>query len=264
MLDSANSIWRYRGFIIGSIRNEFTSKFSRSLFGTLWLIIHPLTQVAIYSLIFSNIIVAKLPNVNQQGAYALYLMAGTLAWSLFVDIIQRCLTLFLDQANLIKKMRFPKITLPIIAAGSAIVSNLFLLASILTIFTISGNNPHWELLWLPVLMMPMVMIASGLGLIAGILNVFLRDVGQVVPVVLQILFWLTPIVYPISVIPQEMQPYLRFNPMTFIVEGYQAVLVYGHPPDLRPLGFSLLAGCLLLALGLLIYRRASGELVDAL
>lgn len=106
MLELFKSLWSYRGFVFSSIRNEFSARFARSRLGGLWMIINPLAQVAIYALVLSNVLAAKLPGIDNKYAYALYLMAGMLAWSLFSEIIGRCLTLFIDQGNLMKKCDF--------------------------------------------------------------------------------------------------------------------------------------------------------------
>lgn len=107
MLTFLRNLWAYRGFVTSSIRNEFVARFARSRLGGLWMIIHPLAQVAIYALILSNVLAAKLPGIDNPYAYALYLTAGITAWSLFAEIVGRCLTLFIDNGNLMKKMRFP-------------------------------------------------------------------------------------------------------------------------------------------------------------
>src|SRR5690606_35077483 len=117
------SLWRYRHFVLSSIRNELVTRFARSKLGGLWMVISPLAQVAIYALILSNLLAARLPGIENKYAYAIYLMAGLLAWTLFSDIITRCLTLFVDQGNLLKKMSFPRITLPAIAVGSSLLNN---------------------------------------------------------------------------------------------------------------------------------------------
>jgi lipopolysaccharide transport system permease protein len=228
------------------------------------MVIHPLTQVAIFALILSQLLAAKLPGVEGTHAYPLYLMAGTLAWNLFVEIITRCLNLFIEQANLLKKIRFPRIALPTIVVGICLINNLLLFFSILGIFAIMGHWPGLEVLWIPVLMVPLILLSTGLGLILGIINVFVRDVGQVVPVILQILFWFTPIVYPIATIPERYQEWLRFNPIYPVVHAYQEILVYGRMPhDFEILGVTLL-GVLLVLLGLFLFRRASPELVDVI
>ncbi|MFA7666748.1 MAG: ABC transporter permease, partial [Burkholderiaceae bacterium] len=104
----------------------------------------------------------------------------------------------------------------------------------------------------------------GLGLVLGVLNVFVRDVGQVVPIVLQLGFWMTPIVYPASVVPEAMRGWLALNPMVAVVGAYHDLLVFGRLPPAGPLLAVAVLGCALLGLGLFMFRRASAEMVDAL
>lgn len=264
MWNMLKALWAYRGFVISSIRNEFISRFVRSKLGGLWMILNPLAQVAIFALVLSNVLGAKLPGIENKNAYALYLMAGTLGWSLFAELIGRCLNLFVDQGSVMKKVYFPRITLPTIVVGSCLVNNLLLFLSILGVFALLGHAPTPQALWVPLLTVTLVAMALGIGLTLGVLNVFVRDVAQVVPVVLQVLFWFTPIVYPASIIPEEFRHWLSYNPVYPVVAGYHSVLVYGEPPDWEPLlaiiGFSLI----MMLFGLFIFRRASPEMVDML
>lgn len=228
------------------------------------MVIHPLMQVAIFALILSQVLAAKLPGVEGAHAYPLYLMAGTLAWNLFVEIVTRCLNLFIEQANLLKKIKFPRIALPTIVVGICLVNNLLLFFSILGIFALMGQWPGLEVLWIPLLMLPLILLSTGLGLILGVINVFVRDVGQVVPVILQILFWFTPIVYPIATIPERYRDWLQWNPIFPVVNAYQEVLVYGHAPAYSGILSVTVLGVILILLGLFILRRASPELVDVI
>ena len=134
MFGMFRGLWQYRHFVISSIRNEMISRFARSKLGGLWMIINPLAQVAIYALILSNVLAAKLPGIDNQYAYAIYLMAGLLAFTLFSEIISRCLNLFIEQGNLMKKMSFPRITLPTIVAGSCLLNNVLLFVAMLGVF----------------------------------------------------------------------------------------------------------------------------------
>lgn len=264
MFGLLRGLFSYRSFIATSIRNEFVSRFSRSSLGGLWMIINPLANVLIYALILSNVLAAKLPGIDNKYAYALYLMAGTLAWSLFSEIINRCLTLFIENGNLMKKMRFPRITLPVIVLGSALLNNLLLLLSIFAVFICLGHWPTWQMLWAVPLILTVAALAMGLGLVLGVLNVFVRDIGQVVPIVLQILFWFTPIVYPINIIPEDLKSLIAYNPMLPLVSAYHDVFVYGVSPNFVALGSTIALTLVLLALGLYIFRRAAPEMVDAL
>jgi lipopolysaccharide transport system permease protein len=101
------AIWGYRHFIVSSIKNDLRSRFARSKLGALWMVLQPLAQVAIYALVLSRIMAAKLPGIDNRYAYVIYLMAGMIAWSLFAEVVTRSLTIFVDSGNLMKKMAFP-------------------------------------------------------------------------------------------------------------------------------------------------------------
>lgn len=258
------AIWAYRYFIISSIKTEFRSRFIRSNLGGLWMILHPLAQVAIYALILSAVLSAKLPGIDNQYAYAIYLMAGTLGWTLFAEIFSRSLCVFVDNGNLIKKMAFPKIALPLIVAGSALVNNILLFGAILVVFGLLGHTPVFSLLWLPLLVLVTLSLAIGLGLSLGIINVFIRDIGQIVPILLQFWFWLTPVVYVSSIIPERYHNLLMLNPMSGIVMGYQDILVYNRSPDLKVLIYPTILAIITMSLALFMYLRANEEMTDVL
>lgn len=258
-----HAAWKYRGFIRSAIVNEFRARLARSRFGTAWLVLQPLAQALIFAMVLSSVLAARLPGVEGTYAYAVYLMTGILAWNLFFEIVQRCTTVFIDNAALMKKMQFPRIALPMVAIGSAAVTNAALLLVMAVVFPFLGfaPNPYW--LWLPVLMALVAAFGAGIGLILGTLNVFVRDIGQGVGVVLQFWFWITPIVYPVTIVPDAFKGTLALNPLAHLVAAYQDVIVYGRnpSPDLWWTGALALA---LLGVALVVFRRASAELVDAL
>lgn len=258
------SLWLYRHFVLSSIRNELVSRFARSKLGGLWMLINPLAQVLIYALILSNILAAKLPGIDNKYAYAIYLMAGLLAWNLFSEIISRCLNVFIEQGNLLKKMSFPRITLPTIVVGSCILNNVLLFVAMLGVFLVLGHQFSWVMLWLIPLTIIVVMLGTGIGLVLGIVNVFLRDIGQAFPIILQVWFWLTPIVYPVNIIPENYRHLLRLNPMYSITDAYHQILVYGKPPVMGDIGFISIIALGLMLLSLFLFRRASPEMVDVL
>ncbi|MBB3225876.1 lipopolysaccharide transport system permease protein [Luteibacter sp. Sphag1AF] len=264
MSEMARSVWRYRHFILSSVKNDLKARFARSRLGGLWMVLQPLAQVAIYSLVLSRVMAAKLPGVTNQYAYSIYLMAGMLAWSLFVEIIQRSLNLFVDNGNLMKKIFFPRVCLPFIGVGTALVGNAFLFAATVFIFAIVGHPPTWALLWLPLLVAVNVAFSLGLGLLLGVLNVFVRDVGQIMAVVLQLWFWVTPIVYTAGILGNGFRSIIALNPMYYIVTGFQDVMLYGKAPQLMPLLWTALGSVVLLGLSFIVFRRAAPEMVDVL
>lgn len=259
------SAWEYRYFILSSIKVEFKGRFARSRLGGLWIILHPLIQAAIFALVLGQLLSGRLPNMaDNKLAYPIYLLAGTLAWALFTEVITRCLTVFIDNANLLKKLVFPKICLPLIVTGSALVNNVFLFAAILFVVMVLGFIPGPNIIWIPILTVINLALAIGIGLIMGTLNVFMRDIGQAITVVLQLAFWFTPIVYSPNIVPEALQGWMKLNPMFWVVQGYQNVILYNLPPSRVQLGLVSLLALLLLGMAMWLFKRASSEIVDAL
>jgi lipopolysaccharide transport system permease protein len=256
--------WRYRQFISSSVQSEFAARYARSRLGALWMVVNPLAQAAIVAFVLSSVLAVRLPDVTSSYGYALYLMAGTLAWALFQECVIRCLTVFTDNGNLLKKLVFPRICLPLVVVGICGVAHTLLAGVTLVVFLVLGQTPtvHW--LWLPVLGVLTLALAMGLGLLLGVVNVFLRDVAQVTPIVLQFLYWLTPIIYVPDIVPQAYRPWLALNPLSPLVGAYQSVMVYDQPPQGEGLLALAALSAVLLGSALLLFRRAAPEITDAL
>ncbi len=265
MKDMLISAWRFRHFILSSIQSEFRARFVRSRLGGLWMIIHPLAQAAIFALVLAKLMSAKLPGMaTTRFAYPIYLLSGMLAWTLFSEVINRCVTLFIDNGNLLKKISFPRICLPLTVSGATLFNNLLLFLAIVLVFGLLGHAPGIQMLWIPLLMLITLTLALGIGLILGVLNVFIRDIGQIVPILLQLGFWFTPIVYSLDIVPEAFRPFLHLNPMVTVVQSFQNVMLLNKAPNFISLGYLALSSVALLGGGLFIFRRASSEIVDVL
>ena len=257
-------LWQYRGFILGSVKREFQSKYRNSLLGAAWNVIQPLAMIIVYTVIFSQIMRAKLPGIDSTFAYSVYLCAGIVTWGLFAEIVGRAQTMFIENANLLKKLSFPRLTLPIILVLNGGLNFSIIFTIFIAFLIIASLFPGWVILaMIPVLLIH-VLFAMGLGIILGVLNVFFRDVGQLFTVILQFWFWLTPIVYPIAILPEGAQELMKYNPMYPIISAYQGILVYGNWPDWSSLWPITLISILLCIFGLRLYRKRSGEMVDEL
>lgn len=264
MTETFRNIWLYRYFIFTSVKNEMKLRFVRSKLGGLWMVLHPLAQVLMFTFVLSAVLSTRLPGIDSRYAYANYLLAGMLGWSLFLEIVTRCTTLFIDNANSIKKLFFPKFALPLIVAGSALINNMLLLSAVLVILALLGHLPGAAFIWLPVLTLINMMLALGMGLIIGTLNVFIRDVGQVIPIAMQFLFWLTPVVYMLHILPVRYQHILTLNPLVPLIEGYHEVLLYNRAPHMQGLWVIALTALITISFSLLLLRRAGPEIVDQL
>ncbi len=257
-------IWRYRGFIFGSVKREFQSRYRNSLLGAAWTILNPLAMIVVYTVIFSQIMRTRLPGSDNDLAYSIYLCAGVLTWGLFAEITGRAQNVFLEHANLIKKISFPRLCLPVIVVLNASINFLIIFSLFLIFLILTGNFPGLSLLgMLPVLLIQ-ILFSIGLGMVLGVLNVFFRDVGQFFAVLLQFWFWFTPVVYTMKVLPLAVQPYLAWNPMTPLILAYQDILVHALWPNWSSLLFPLICALLLCLFGLRLFRQRVGEMVDEL
>ncbi len=258
------ALWGYRGFIFESIRREFQSQYTNAMLGAVWTIVRPLSMIVVYTVIFSQIMKAKLPGVDSEFAYSIYLCAGILTWGLFSETVSRLQNVFLEQANLLKKINFPRLSLPVIVVVNALV-NFSIIFALFTLFlAFSGYFPGVVFVALIPVLAIQTLFSLGLGVTLGVLNVFFRDVGQFFTVVLQFWFWLTPVVYPASILPQKMQTVLQYNPMTILITSYQQILVNGVWPNWHSLWPVALVAVLLCAWGLKLFREHAGEMVDEL
>jgi lipopolysaccharide transport system permease protein len=258
------ALWAYRAFILGSIKREFQVKYRNSLLGAAWNVINPLSMIVVYTVIFSEIMKARLPGVDSTHAFSIYLCAGILTWGMFAEITNRCTTMFVDNANLLKKLSFPRLCLPVVVASNALLNFAIIFALFLPFLFLIGQYPGFPMLAIVPLLLLQVAFAIGLGITLGMLNVFFRDVGQFFGIFLTFWFWFTPIVYPVSILPAWAQQLIRFNPMARLIAGYQEVLVFGRWPNWTSLWPVAVLSLLLCAYGLYLFRSRSGEMVDEL
>ncbi len=258
------SVWSYRGFILGSVKREFQARYRNSLLGAAWTILNPLAMIVVYTVIFSQLMKARMPGATGPFAYSIYLCAGTLTWGFFSEIVTRAQGVFIDNANLLKKISFPRLCLPVIILCSACV-NFCIVFGLFTLFLIvSGNFPGVVFLALLPVLGVMMLFAIGLGITLGVLNVFFRDVGQFFGILLQFWFWFTPIVYVSTILPARLRPLLELNPMSGVIGACQSILVQGQWPDWTSLALVTGLAVFLCFIGLNLFRKHAGEMVDEL
>ena len=258
------ALWRYRGFVFSMVGREFQGRYLGSLLGTIWSILNPMAMIFIYTIIFSKIMRAKLSGVDDTLAYGMYICSGLLAWGFFSESLSRCQVVFIEQANLLKKVRFPRITLPSVLLLSCALNFSIIFGIFLIFLIITGRFPGLSILgFIPILLIQQG-LAMGIGLFLGTLNVFFRDIGHFIGIVLQFWFWLTPIVYPITILPDKIQNIIQLNPMTQIVTAYQQIILYNLWPSWDRLQLHIVGALVAVIAGSLIFIRLSGEIVDEL
>ena len=254
----------YRQFIVSAIASEFRARFANSVLGGAWMILSPLAMVAIYTLVLSVILAAKLPGIEHAYAYPVYLVSGILAWTVFSDVITRMTQVFVEFGHILKKMAVPKFAVLLIVMGSAYVNGFILWAVSMILMSVLGIELSSWVLSIPLVLVIVTILAGGLGAIAALLHVFARDIGHILPVVLQLAFWVTPIVYTRDMVPDSFQWIVDHHPLVPLIQIFQDVIAYGLPPSLSTVIVYSGLCCALWLVFWALFKNAISEVMDAL
>lgn len=252
-------LWKYRSFILGCVKREFHSQYTKSLLGSLWIVINPLYMCIIYTIIFSSVM-----KTDGYASYTIYVAAGLLAWNFFIDIFTRGQRIYINYYAIIKKQYFPLICMPIIVVLLAWIDCLisFGIFSLYLLFT--GEFPGWCYFGLIPVLVLQTLFGIGLSAGLGMINIFFKDVEKGLAIFLQTWFWVTPIVYFIENLPTSIQHLLMLNPLTSIMNAYQSILAKHQWPNWTSLLFPLLLVLFNGLFSLLFYRKYHAELLDEL
>jgi len=261
---AARAAWRYRDFIVTSFKREFAMRYLGTQFGVFWAIAQPLTLILIYSIVFSELMRPALPGHPSKFAYSVYLTAGIISWQLFSELLGRCVGMFVNNAQLLKKVSIPKITMPIIASLYALSTFAITFMLFLGFAGLAGYWPGWHLLAVVPVILLMTVFAMGLGILLATINVFYRDVEQSVNVVLQVWFWLTPVVYPATTLPKYIASVLEWNPMWPMIRAMQNIFLDHRSPDWSTLIYPAALAILIILVAGYAFERLSDDLVDEL
>ena len=256
--------WRERRLLGSLIRRDIKLRYQGSLIGKYWNFIHPLALIIIYTVVFSKVMGAKIGGLAGGGtvSYTIYLCAGLLPWNAFMEVISRGTNSYLEYAHLIKKVSFPSNIIHLIGPGTATFNFLISMVFFIGLMVFMGVEMHPRMLMVIPLYSLQIAFTIGLSMTLAVLQVFFRDVSQFIAIILQLLFWGTPIVYIFDRIPNLMQTMVKLNPMYYFIAGYQDIFVYGkNISEATWLICSLLAGAGLLT-GLKVVMMAQKDIPD--
>lgn len=253
--------------IVNFTRQDLIDRHSASMLGAAWTFILPLINILIFTLVFSNIMGMRLGGLGQdlgRWGYSVYLVSGLLAWNCFAVTLSRITQVFHDKAHLIGKVRMSLWTLPVYVVLSETVHYL-IATSFFMIFLIAIDfHFTWSLLWWIPIFLCQQLLAYALGMTCAILSVFMRDIGQIVGVVVQLWFWLTPIVYVANILPNVIQELVALNPFYHLVIAYRAALITGEAPHLLSIGVLVVFSVVLLAGAIFVGRKLERDIRDFL
>lgn len=253
--------------ILNFTRQDLVDRHSASVLGAAWTFILPLINILIFTLIFSRLMGMRLSGLGQDlgpYGYSIFLVSGLLAWNCFSSTLNRVTQVFHEKAHLIGKVRLSLWSLPVYILLSEtvlyVIANTFFLGFLILI---GFDLPVTMLWWLPIFLV-MQLMAYAVGLVCAILSVFLRDIKEVVGVVLQIWFWLTPIVYVPDILPESALRLLMLNPFFHVANAFRDTLIGAHAPNLLAL-LALAAGAAAIASSAIwVGRRLEKDIRDFL
>lgn len=251
-------LYDYREMLKTSIKKDIGGKYKNSFLGVLWSFVNPLLQIIVYAIIFPLIMKNDIPN------YVVFMVCGLIPWNYFSTVINRSSFTMIENGNIIKKVYFPREILPISVVTSETVT--FLISSILILlFTFGyGLEITINIIFYPLVLLVQYIMLLGISLIVSSVTVYFRDLQHFIGVLLQLFFYATPIVYAVDVIPVNFQWILKFNPMTYIIEGYRDIFWGQTSPDISTLLIVLAIGVVLCIVGYLIFNKLQKRFAEEL
>ncbi len=254
---------RHRSLFKEFFSREIHGRFAGSMGGSFWLLVTPLSQILIYSFVFSVILKIRLSR-QEVGteSFTLFLLAGLFPWMAFSEGLTRCTGILTENANIITKVVLPIELLPTVGlSGTFFVNGVGM--SLFVAYLVWAGFISWTWLYLPLLILLFFFFALGLAAFLSALCVFLRDTQQILPIIIFIWFYLTPIIYPISMIPSRFRFYLYFNPVYPFISLFQTILLH-QTMDPVLLGIASIWTLISLFLGTFFFERLRHSFADVL
>jgi lipopolysaccharide transport system permease protein len=258
-------LWQHRSLIWQFTRREVEGRYRSSALGIVWSFVNPLALLLVYTFVFGVVFKQRWAGrTDDLTQFGLLLFAGMAAYGIFSDCVSRAPSLIVANPNYVKRVVFPLELLPPSVLGAALFHAAISLAVLLLVDLVLGGMPRWQWLMIPVLVLPAIMLSLGLLWFLSSLGVFIRDLGYATALVVQILFFLTPIFYPVELIPEPFRLVVRLNPLASVVTAVRAAIFPGLPTAWLDLGLAGLVGLMVMLFGYAWFmrtRRAFGDVI---
>jgi len=258
------AISKNRDLIRSLVARDLRGRYTGSLFGAAWTVLTPLSMLLIYTIVFSVIMRANPGEQYKHVPFAVWLLTGILPWTFLVESASQGVVSITSNSVLIKKSLFDKDVLPLCVVAANLVTHGVGLVVLVVIMLCCGIIPGPAALFLPVIAAVMFVFVLGWAYVLAALNVYIRDIGQVVGLALQLGFFLTPIAYPEDLAPAWLSVAMRFNPYFFFVRFYREVLLLDRLPDLVPLAAVAAASVVFLLVAKRVFDRLAPDFADVL
>lgn len=257
------SILKQKHLIVSLAKRDILSQYAGSLLGFVWAFIHPVVMIFVFWVVFSVGFRAKPMN---DVPFVVWLCAGMAGWFLFSEIVASSCQVIVNNAPLIKKTLFPSQILPVVKLASCLVNHAVFLLVLIVLIVLQGMSFSFYYLQFIYYLLCLMSLGLGIGWACAALNVFIRDIGQIVNVILQVGFWATPVLWDINIMPPKVQLIMKLNPMFYVVQGYRESFVSFKPFWLHPVQtiYFWVVTLMVLAIGAIIFKKLKPQFPDAL
>ena len=258
MLADVRKLPAYQELIVNFTLREIKAKYKQAFLGVTWALIQPVVLMAMLTVVFSYF--ARIPSDGLP--YPLFLFTALLPWQYFSSALNRGTGALLNQAALITKIYFPRESLVLASLAAALVDFAITAIVFIALLVYYQVAPTLTWLWVVPVFLIQTILSLGLMLYLAPLNAMYRDVGQAIPLAIQVWMYATPIMYPASLVPESVRPYYFLNPMAVIIESYRSAMLRNQTPDLPLLAFAAAVAIVLLASGYLVFKRLESRIAD--
>ncbi len=257
-----------KNLLFQMVKRTVSARYKGSVLGVFWSFAQPLLMLAVYTFVFGIVFNVRWGEENATEAspvpFPLIMFCGMAIFNIFAESVNACTSIVTANASYVKKVVFPLEILPVSTVFSGLIFGCAWFMLLLVGTAVWTHNIHWTVLLLPLILLPLLLFSLGIGFFMASLGVYLRDTQQVVAVITQVLFFMTPIFYPIAVVPEDLRWILEFNPLSPFVEDARRVVLFGELPDWMHYLQSFFLSCVIFQLGLAWFSKTKKGFADVL
>lgn len=242
-------IYHYRELLKTSVQKDVRGRYKNSFLGVLWSFLNPLLQISVYAFVFGTIL-----NVSEDN-YAVFICCGLIPWTFFSTSINKSAYTMIENANILKKVYFPREILPISVVTSEMVNFVISSLIIVAFVLFSGLGISWTWLFYPLILLVIYLFLIAISFFVSSITVYFRDLQHFIGVILQLLFYATPIAYSASRVPEKFSWVVKLNPVAYIIEGFRDIFITHTIPNMEELAILALIGVILCIVGYYVFNK---------
>jgi lipopolysaccharide transport system permease protein len=243
---------------------QIKDKYLGSYLGSIWGIVEPIIFLSVYTVVFTFIFKARIPGAKTSLSYSIWLLTGLVPWLAISESLTSATNSIVSATNIVKNISFKLELLPIVASAVSMFKLSVGLLFLLILLLLNGNVPSYHIIYLPLVIFIQLLFFSSIGFILGSLTVFIRDIAQVIPTILLIMIFATPIFYDIKSMSELFQQITFFNPLYQLIEPYRKILIYHQCPNIGGIFYVFILSFILFHFGLILFRNLKGFFISAL